>query len=67
VGRKTADVRVAQDARHCFRIARSVTERPDLLRVLVRTDPDQDRCSVTFARSSFHRSAFTMIQDEGFA
>ena len=30
----------------------------------VLADPDQDRCSVTFARSSLHRSAFTENQDE---
>ena len=58
VGRKTADLGVAQDARHRLRVAHSVTERPDLLFMQVLADPDQDRCPVTFARSSLHRSAF---------
>ncbi len=44
--------------------SRSVTERPDLLWMHVLADPDQDRCSVTFARGSLHRLAFNETQDE---
>ena len=43
VGRKTADLGVAQNVRHRFRVARRVTERPDLLLMQVVADPDQDR------------------------
>ena len=61
--RKTADLGVAQNARHRLRVARSVTERPDLLFMQIVADPDQDRCPGTFARCSLHRSALTKTQE----
>ena len=57
VGRKTAKLGIAQDACHRLRVARSVTERPDLLLMQILADPDQDCCPVAFARSRLHRSA----------